>query len=57
MMLPSGVSVITGRPFVRLRPYVARAILRTVAAGWAVALPSADVHAGATEIANDGTAA
>ena len=43
--------MITGRPFVSLRPYVARAILRTVAAGWAVALPSADVHAGATEIA------
>ena len=50
-MLPSGVPAITGRPFVRLRPYVARAILRTVAAGWAVALPSADVHSGATEIA------
>ena len=50
-MLPSGVPVITGRPFVSLRPHVARAILRTVAAGWMVALASADVHAGATEIA------
>lgn len=50
-MLPFGVPVTAGRPFVRLKPYVARAILRTVAAGWAVALASADVHAGATEIA------
>ena len=51
MMLPFGAPVTTGRPFVRLQPYVARAILRTVAAGWAVASPSADIHAGATEIA------
>ena len=50
-MLPSGVPLITARPFVSLRPYVAGAILRTVAAGWTVALPSADVHAGATETA------
>ena len=50
-MLPFGVPVTAGRPFVRLQPYVAGAILRTIAAGWAVALASADVHAGATEIA------
>lgn len=50
-MLPFRVPMVTGRPFVRLQPYVVRAMLRTVAAGWALALTSADVHAGATEIA------
>ena len=50
MKLPRGVPVTAGRPFIELAPEMLTAILRTVEAGWALALKSPDVNAGAAEV-------
>ena len=50
MKLPRDVPVIAGRPFIELAPEISAAILRTVKAGWALALKSPDVNAGAAEV-------
>ena len=50
MKLPRDVPVIAGRPFIDLVPEISEAILRTVRAGWALALKSPDVNVGAAEV-------
>ncbi len=50
MKLPFGAPSATGRPLITLRPYIARAIVYTIKAGWTVALRSADMTAGAGEV-------
>ena len=50
MKLPRGVPVTAGRPFIELAPEMSTAILRTIEAGWALALKSPDVNAGAAEV-------
>ena len=50
MKLPRDVPVTAGRPFIELSPETSTAILRTVEAGWALALKSPDVNAGAAEV-------
>ena len=50
MKLPRDVPVTAGRPFIELAPETSTAILRTVEAGWALALKSPDVNAGAAEV-------
>ena len=50
MKLPRAVPVTAGRPFIELAPETSAAILRTVRAGWALALKSPDVNAGAAEV-------
>ena len=50
MKLPRDVPVIAGRPFIELAPETSAAILRTVKAGWALALKSPDVNVGAAEV-------
>ena len=50
MKLPRDVPVIAGRPFIELAPEISAAILRTVKAGWALALKSPDVNASAAEV-------
>ena len=50
MKLPRDVPVTAGRPFIELAPETSAAILRTVKAGWALALKSPDVNAGAAEV-------
>ena len=50
MKLPRDVPVIAGRSFIDLAPETSAAILRTVRAGWALALKSPDVIAGTAEV-------
>ena len=50
MRLPRDVPVTAGRPFIDLAPEISAAILRTVEAGWALALNSPDVNAAAAEV-------
>ena len=50
MKLPRDVPVTAGRPFIELAPEISTAILRTVEAGWALALKWPDVNAGAAEV-------
>ena len=50
MKLPFDVKVTAGRLFINLSPEIAAAILRTVKAGWALALQSPEVNSGAHEV-------
>ena len=50
MKLPRDVPIATGRPFIELAPETSAAIMRTVKAGWTVALRSPDVNPDAWEI-------
>ena len=50
MKLPFDVTVVAGRRFINLGPDIATAILRTVKAGWTLALQSSDVNTGAGEV-------
>ena len=50
MRLPLDLPVATGRPFIKLAREVATAILRTVEAGWALALEFRDVSVEAQEV-------
>ena len=50
MKLPRDVPVIAGRSFIELAPEISAAILRTVEAGWAIALKSPDVNVDAAEV-------
>ena len=50
MRLPRDVPATAGRPFIDLGPEISAAILRTVEAGWALALKSPDVNANAAEV-------
>ena len=50
MRLPLDVPATTGRPFIELVREVATAILRTVEAGWSIALESSDVNAESQEV-------
>lgn len=51
MRIPLGQTAAVGRTFINLRPTIISAILRTVEAGWALAVVSPVVHAGADEVA------
>ena len=51
MRLPRDVPTPAGRTFIETGPEIATAILRTVEAGWTHASATADVHAGAGEVA------
>ena len=50
MKLPRDVPVVADRPFIELGSEISAAILRTVEAGWALALNSPDVNADAAEV-------
>ena len=53
MKLPHGLAATTatpGRPYIELRPEMTAAILRTIAAGWAIASQSPDVNAHTLEV-------
>ena len=50
MRLPRDVPATAGRPFIDLGPEISVAILRTVEAGWALALKSPDINANAAEV-------
>ena len=50
MKLPFDVTATSGRRFINLGPDIATAILRTVKAGWILALQSPDVNTGAGEV-------
>ena len=50
MKLPFDVTATAGRQFINLRPDIASAVLRTVEAGWTLALQSPDVNTGAGEV-------
>lgn len=50
MSLPFDVTVVAGRRFINLWPEIATAILRTVEAGWTLALQSSQLNTGAGEV-------
>ena len=50
MKLPFDVTATAGRQFINLRPDIATAVLRTVKAGWMLALQSSNVNTGAGEV-------
>ncbi len=50
MRLPFDVTVVAGRQFINLWPEIATAILRTVKAGWTLALQSSQLSTGAGEV-------
>lgn len=50
MKLPFDVTTTAGSQLINLRPDIASAVLRTVEAGWTLALQSPDVNTGAGEV-------